>query len=297
MPSPVPSLGLNLPYVEGSMAGATPRWADIREMAVEAEATGFDAVWLSDHLGFGDPDGSWTGAWESWTMLTALAVATARVQLGTYVTAVPLRNPGLLAKMAETLDEVSGGRVILGLGAGWNEPEFRAFGLPFERRFDRFEEGLRIITSLLRTGRADFDGTLEHARGARLEPRGPRPAGLPVMVGAAGPRMLRLTAELADEWNAGMRSPEDLVPLLAALDAACLVVGRDPKTLRRSAETLVDTSQDFDPAAVAVHLRRYADLGIAHVQVQLRPNSIEGVRAFAPVFEALRAPGAQDPGV
>ena len=293
----MPSLGLNLPYVEGSMAGATPRWADIREMAVEAEATGFDAVWLSDHLGFGDPDGSWTGAWESWTMLTALAVATARVQLGTYVTAVPLRNPGLLAKMAETLDEVSGGRVILGLGAGWNEPEFRAFGLPFERRFDRFEEGLRIITSLLRTGRADFDGTLEHARGARLEPRGPRPAGLPVMVGAAGPRMLRLTAELADEWNAGMRSPEDLVPLLAALDAACLVVGRDPKTLRRSAETLVDTSQDFDPAAVAVHLRRYADLGIAHVQVQLRPNSIEGVRAFAPVFEALRAPGAQDPGV
>jgi probable F420-dependent oxidoreductase len=285
-----PSLGLNLPYVEGSMAGGTPRWADIRVMATTAEALGFDAVWISDHVGFGDPNGEWHGAWESWTLLSALAVATRRVRLGTYVSAAPFRNPALLAKMAETLDEVSGGRVILGLGAGWNEPEFRAFGFPFERRFDRFEDGLRIITSMLRTGRADHDGRLESARGARNQPRGPRPSGLPVMVGAAGPRMLRLTAELADEWNAGMCSPEDLVPMLAAVDAACAAAGRDPRTLSRSAETLVDTGAGFDPVAVAAHLRRYADLGIAHVQVQLRPNSIVGVRAFAPVLEALEAP-------
>ncbi|MBI2780288.1 MAG: LLM class flavin-dependent oxidoreductase [Chloroflexi bacterium] len=269
------------------MAGGTPRWADILEMATTAEGLGFDAIWISDHVGFGDPNGEWSGAWESWTLLSALAASTARVRLGTYVTAIPFRNPALLAKMAETLDEVSGGRVILGLGAGWNEPEFRAFGLPFERRFDRFEDGLRIITSMLRTGRAEHEGLLESARGARLEPRGPRPAGLPVMVGAAGPRMLRLTAELADEWNAGMRSPDDLVPLLAAVDAACAVAGRDPHTLARSAETLVETGDGFDPAAVVAHLRRYDALGIAHVQVQLRPNSIVGLRAFAPVLEAL----------
>ncbi len=269
------------------MDGATPRWSDVLEMTSTAEAIGFEAVWISDHAGFGDPDGVWRGAWESWTLLSALAVATTRVRLGTYVTAAPFRNPALLAKMAETLDEVSGGRVILGLGAGWNEAEFRAFGFPFERRFDRFEDDLRIITAMLRTGRADHAGRLESAHGARLDPRGPRPAGLPVMVGAAGPRMLRLTAQLADEWNAGMRSPDDLVPMLAAVDAACAAAGRDPRTLARSAETLVETGEGFDPAAVAAHLRRYADLGIAHVQVQLRPNSIVGVRAFAPVIEAL----------
>ncbi len=135
------SLGLNLPYVEGSMDGATPRWADILAMAKAGEAVGFDTLWISDHLGFGDPAGEWSGAWESMTLFSALAVAVPRVRLGTYVTAMPLRNPALLAKMAETLDEVSGGRFILGLGAGWNEPEFTAFGVPFERRFDALGGG------------------------------------------------------------------------------------------------------------------------------------------------------------
>lgn len=294
-----PTLGLNLPYVEGSMDGATPRWADVRAMATAAEAIGFDAVWVSDHLGFGDPDGAWSGAWESWTLLTAIAASTPRVRLGTYVTAVPLRNPAVLAKMAETLDEVSGGRVILGLGAGWNEPEFRAFGVPFERRFDRFEEALRIITAMFRDGRANLDGELAQARGAPIAPRGPRPSGPPVMVGAAGPRMLRLTAELADEWNAGMRTPDELEPLLAAVDAACAAAGREPATLPRSAEALVRTIEAPDgrlpedrelrgtPAELAAALRRYGELGIAHVQVQLRPNLLEAVHAFAPVIEAL----------
>src|SRR5687768_11986473 len=107
-------LGLNLPYVEGSMDGRTPRWQDIRAMALAAEAVGFDALWVSDHVGFGDPAGEWSGAWESWTLLSALAASTRRVTLGTYVLAAPFRNPALLAKMAETLGEVSGGRVILG---------------------------------------------------------------------------------------------------------------------------------------------------------------------------------------
>jgi probable F420-dependent oxidoreductase len=284
------TLGLNLPYVEGSMDGGTPRWTDILAMATAAEADGFDAVWISDHVGFGDPGGAWSGAWESWTLLSALAAATSRVRLGTYVTAVPFRNPALLARMAETLDEVSGGRLILGLGAGWNEPEFRACGFPWERRFDRFEDGLRIITAMLRTGRADHAGRLESARGALNEPRGPRPGGLPVMVGAAGPRMLRLTAELADEWNAGMRSPEDLAPMLAAVDAACEAAGRDPRTLRRSAEMLVETGPGFSVAEVLGRVDRYAALGISHLQVQLRPNSIEGVRAFAPLTATLRRP-------
>ena len=162
---------------------------------------------------------------------------------------MPYRNPALLAKMAETLDEVSGGRVILGLGAAWNQPEFDAFGFPWERRFDRFEDGLRIITSMLRTGRADHEG-LETARGARIEPRGPRPGGLPVMVGAGGPRMLRLTAELADEWNAGLVSPAELAPALARVADACRATGRDPATLHRSAEVLVAFDDGDHPGGV-----------------------------------------------
>ena len=302
-----PSLGLNLPYTESGMDGATPRWADIAAMASAAEASGFDAVWVSDHVGFGEPEREWSGAWESWTLLAALAAVTSRVRLGTYVTAMPYRNPALLAKMAETLDDVSGGRVVLGLGAGWNRPEFDAYDFPWERRFDRFEDGLRIIAAMLRTGRADHEGAVVSARGAILAPRGPRPAGLPLMVGAAGPRMLRLCAELADEWNAGMRTPAGLRPMLADLGGACLAVSRDPRSIRRSAEALVEigaaAQPDDDPDQrgswddpirgtpdeIAAGLRRYRDLGLDHVQVQLRPNRLASVEAFGPVVEALRA--------
>ena len=296
------SLGLNLPFVEGSMDGATPRWADILAMASAGERVGFDTLWISDHLGFGDTAGAWSGGWESMTLLSALAVAVPRVRLGTYVTAMPLRNPALLAKMAETLDEVSGGRFILGLGAGWNEPEFTAFGVPFERRFDAFEEGLRIIAAMFHGGYADLDGTWWRARHAPIAPRGPRPGGPPIMIGTSGPRMLRLTAELADEWNAGMQLPDELPALIAKVDAACAAVGRDPATLPRSAEALIRTIDAPDgrpperseirgnPAELAAALRRYGDLGMGHVQVQLRPNRVEAVEAFGPVMEALAQP-------
>jgi probable F420-dependent oxidoreductase len=282
------------------MDGVTPRWADLLAMASEAERIGFDALWVSDHVGFGDPDGVWSGAWESWTLLTALAASTNQVDLGSYVLAMPLRNPALLAKQAETLDEVSGGRLILGLGAGWNDIEFETYGVPIDRRFDRFEDGLRIITSMLRDGRATHDGRVLSARSAMLAPRGPRPDGLPVMVGATGPRMLRLTAELADHWNGGMRSVGEVPQLLADLDAACRAVGRDSASITRSVEVLVrpddrgagpaeEREIRGTPGAIATELGRFADLGIDELQVQLRPNSLEGVEAFAPIIEAVQA--------
>ena len=144
---------------------------------------------------------------------------------------MPLRNPALLAKMAETLDEVSGGRFILGLGAGWNEPEFTAFGLPFERRFDAFEEGLRIIAAMFHDGRADLDGTWWRPRTprspARSAPTGPADHGRD-----GGPRMLRLTAELADEWNAGMRLPDELPPILAGSTRPVRPSGATPRRSR-----------------------------------------------------------------
>jgi probable F420-dependent oxidoreductase len=292
-------LGLNLPYVEDSMDGRTPRWSDILAMAQTAEAIGFEALWVSDHVGFGDPEGEWRGAWESWTLLSALAASTTRVALGPYVLAMPLRNPAMLAKMAETLDEVSDGRVILGVGAGWNEPEFTSYGIPFEDRFRRFEDGLRVITDMLRRGRSTLDGRTIRTRSARLQPRGPRPEGLPVMVGAEGPRMLRLTAELADHWNGGLRSIDEVPAMLDALESACRAVGRTTP-ITKSVEVLVRTlpaADDArpeereirgDPEALAGELLRFADLGIDHLQVQLRPNSVAGVEAFAPVIDALR---------
>ena len=292
-------LGLNLPYAEGSMDGRTPRWGDIRAMAQTAEATGFDALWVSDHVGFGDPGGEWRGAWDCWTLLSALAASTTSVSLGPFVLAMPLRNPALLAKMAETLDEVSDGRVILGIGAGWNEPEFTSYGIPFEDRFKRFEDGLRVISDMLRHGRSTLDGRTIRTRSARLEPRGPRPNGLPVMVGANGPRMLRLTAELADHWNGGLRSLDEVPALLEALDSACRDVGRT-SPITKSVEILVRTLPAAgdappegreirgDPETLAAELRRFADLGINHLQVQLRPNSLAGVEAFAPVIDSLR---------
>ncbi len=298
-PRPV-ELGLNLPYVEGAMDGRTPRWADILAMAQAAESMGFDAIWISDHIGFGDPAGEWSGAWESWTLLSALAASTRRVALGNYVLAVSFRNPALLAKMAETLDEISGGRVILGLGAGWNEPEYTSYGVPFDDRFRRFEDGLRIITAMLRRGSSTHDGHTIQTRNARIEPRGPRPEGLPVLVGANGPRMLRLTAELADHWNGGLPSLDELPGMLQQMDDVCRAAGRDPATLTRSMEVLVRTVAApaeqpaeeneirGEPDAIATRLREFADLGLDHLQVQLRPNSIEGVEAFAPVMEQLR---------
>ena len=294
-------LGLNLPYVEGSMDGRTPRWSDILAMAQAAESIGFDAIWISDHVGFGDPEGEWTGAWESWTLLSALAASTSRVALGNYVLAVPFRNPALLAKMAETLDEISGGRVILGLGAGWNEPEFTSYGVPYDDRFRRFEDALRIITDMLRRGSSTHHGRTIQTRSARIEPRGPRSEGLPVMVGANGPRMLRLAAELADHWNGGLPGLDEVPAMLREIDDVCREVGRDPATLTRSVEALVRTIAApgdapreeheirGEPEAIAAELRRYGDLGVDHVQVQLRPNSVEGVAAFAPVIERLRA--------
>jgi probable F420-dependent oxidoreductase len=298
-------LGLNLPYTEGQMAGATPRWTDIRAMAVTAEAIGFDAVWVSDHVGFGDPaaedPAAWSGAWESWTLLSALAAATTRVELGTYVLCTPFRNPALLAKMAETLDEVSGGRVILGLGAGWNEIEFTSYGIPYAERYNRFEDQLRIIAAMLRTGRSTHAGRFERTVSARLAPRGPRPAGLPIMVGAGGPRMLRLTAELADRWNGGLGTMAETIEALAALDAACTAAGRDPATIERSVEVLVrpgpvPRDQPPEPTELrgstdelAAALKAYAALGIHELQVQLRPNDIRAVEAFGPVVAAIGA--------
>ena len=156
-------IGLMLPLAEGE----TREFAEIRTMALTAEEQGLDSLWGADHLIFRD-DGETTGVHECWTVLTALAALTSRVEIGPLVLALPFRNPALTAKMAAELDEVSGGRLILGLGCGWHQPEFDAFGYPFDHRVSRFDEGLQVLVPLLREGRVNFAG--EYHRAIDAEP-------------------------------------------------------------------------------------------------------------------------------
>ncbi|MGH2559196.1 MAG: LLM class flavin-dependent oxidoreductase, partial [Thermomicrobiales bacterium] len=161
-------VGFFVPAQQGGMADGALRWADIRAMALRAEEIGFDSFWLPDHLITRHPGQPTSGPWECWSLLCALAASTSKIELGTGVICTGFRNPALLAKMADTLDEISGGRLILGLGAGWHEPEFTAFGYPFDHRVGRFEEATQIITKLLRTGQVDFTGEYYTARECEL---------------------------------------------------------------------------------------------------------------------------------
>lgn len=233
-------VGLVVNLTDSETLGRPFTWAETRELALRAEAAGLDSLWLADHLLYRDPGEPTQGIWECWTFLSALAEATSRVQLGTLVNCVLFRNPALLAKMAVTLDEVSGGRFTLGLGAGWNAPEFAAFGLPFDHRTSRLEEAVQVIAPLLKEGHVDFAGTYYSVQDCELAPRGPRSQGIPLLFGAWGPRSLQLTARYGSNWNAGYLSQESsLREAFAAVDAACREVGRDPSTLARSIQLAV----------------------------------------------------------
>ncbi len=293
-----------LPESEYEMAGGTARWPDFLAMARTTEALGFDSLWFADHLLLRLPDGRSQGAWEAWSILAAFAASTTRLELGSFVACTAYRNPALLAKIAETVDEISGGRLILGIGAGWAERDFEAFGFPYDHRAGRFEEAIQIIAGLLRAGKIDFEGEFYRARECELRPRGPRPGGLPIMVGTfSGERMMRLTARHADIWNVwtpmtGNRAAG--VPALRArMDAICAEEGRDPATLVRTAAVMIDfpgatgrpgqtvPSLTGTPEELAAEFRAYAREGISHIQLYPDPCTVAGIEAIAPVLELL----------
>jgi alkanesulfonate monooxygenase SsuD/methylene tetrahydromethanopterin reductase-like flavin-dependent oxidoreductase (luciferase family) len=301
-------VGVELPIAVDKGRFGTPRWADISQMAREAEAIGFDSVWIEDHLLFRQDGRGSKGVWEGWAVMAAIAAVTTRVEIGSLVSCMSFRNPAYLAKLADTIEEISGGRLILGIGAGWHEPEYRAFGYPFDHRVSRFEEGLRILHELLRRGTVDFVGRYHEARECELQPRGPRPGGPPILIGSIGTRMLALLAQYGDLWNAYFthtkNRPAGVPPLRERVDAACREAGRDPGTLARTAAIFVDMAPgrsaspplpahwSFPPLAgpperLADELRAYAGEGIGHVQLWLEPNTRESLAAFAPVLEHL----------
>lgn len=245
-------LGLMLQIGAGAMGeGRTARWSDLREMAQAAEAVGFDVLFVPDHLLFrqSPPDNTLQvempadrtrGVWEAWTILAALAEATKRIELGPFVACNSFRHPALLAKMAITLDEVSEGRLILGMGAGWHEPEYHAFGFPYDHRVGRFEEALQVMMPLLREGEVDFQGQYYQVRDCEIAPRGPRPAGPPVLIGAQAPRMMRLAAQYADIYDTDFHlDPDPVAERFEAIEKACTATGRDPSTLQRATGTTV----------------------------------------------------------
>jgi alkanesulfonate monooxygenase SsuD/methylene tetrahydromethanopterin reductase-like flavin-dependent oxidoreductase (luciferase family) len=268
-----------------------PRSYDsIREVAVQTEADGFDSIWLPDHFFYRNPGEPTRGIWECWTMLSALAEATKRVEIGTLVTCNSFRNPAILAKMATTVDEISHGRLILGVGAGWNEPEYQAFGLPFDHRVARFEEALQILKPLLHDGHVDFMGQYYRAPNCEIAPRGPRSEGPPLMVGSeGGPRMLKLAAKYADLWNTGyMGKPETLSDRRGKIEAACREIKRDPATLGVTAliglwypDLQPNKPRFFDnplmgmKSEIVEAMRGYAELGVQHLMFQVEPYTAE----------------------
>lgn len=294
-----------LPIGEQEKAARTLPWSELREMALAAEASGLDSIWAADHLAFLD-DGSWSGIHECWTLLTAVAAITERVEIGPLVLALPFRNPALLAKMAAALDEVSGGRLILGVGCGWHEPEFDAFDFPFDHRVGRFEEALSILLGLLRNGEAASQGRW-HKADARLIPRGPRAKGPPILIAGKRPRMLRLVARHAEQWNAawyGRREgAAELEQRIASLREACAIEGRDPDEISLSAGLFVHFPGLADPGyedppknaisgdaeEVGRELAAYREIGIDHLIAHVWPPTAAAATELGRAAEIARA--------
>ena len=295
-------LGLVLPMGESFVDGATARWVEIRDLAVRAEAIGFDAVWVADELLWRSTHGETHGWWECVSMAGAIAAATSRVKVGTWVLSALHRNPAISAKAVETIDEISGGRFVLGLGSGHAGRQAHAFGLPEDHVFGRFEEAVEIIVPLLRGGRADFEGTFHAARDLEHRPVGPRPGRIPIMIGAKGPRMLQLAVRHADIWSWYVEERSDLTefgPRLEALLAACDSAGRDPATIGRSAGIIVEPTPVTGaadvlgvpvrgtPEEIADALRVFGVAGYTQLELILWPPTIAALEALAPALELL----------
>jgi alkanesulfonate monooxygenase SsuD/methylene tetrahydromethanopterin reductase-like flavin-dependent oxidoreductase (luciferase family) len=263
-------IGVMLPVSAMSSPGVPQPYAEIRELALAAESGGLDTIWVYDHLLDEGPEKAAESPWEAWTVLTGLAEATSTVRLGCLVFCTAFRPPAVLARMADTLQDLSDNRLVLGLGAGWHKPEFDAFGIPFDHLAGRFDEATQIITTMLRDGRATFDGTYYSVTDAPVRER---PGRVPpnILIAAKRPRMLEITARYADTWNlAWYGMPSDAFrESNRELTEACEKVGRDPATLERTAGLLVgmdhEKSLPLDASAVAEAFTAWSAEGVAEV--------------------------------
>jgi alkanesulfonate monooxygenase SsuD/methylene tetrahydromethanopterin reductase-like flavin-dependent oxidoreductase (luciferase family) len=295
-------IGVQLPEVERDV-----RWPELRDIVRTVEECGFDSVWLGDHLLYRDENGVARGPWEAWSVMAAVAEATERVEIGPLVAATAFHAPGIIAKKAATVDEISGGRFILGLGAGWNRAEFEAFGFPYDHRVSRFEEAFTIIRTLIREGAIDFQGRHYTHRHLELVPRA-RPD-MKILIGSNGPRMLRAALPHADMWNTwyldiGNRA-EGLAPLNRLVDEICEEVGRPPSEVERTTAVYVQLARGSGRRAgsiekqgampitgsdedIASRLREFEEAGVGHIQVVLDPIDAAGVEELARIVSLIR---------
>lgn len=295
-------IGVVLKTAEGALQGKTPTFHELQEMAQAAEQAGLDSLWLCDHLIYRFPEREETGIWEIFTLLSALAAVTTRITLGTIVVCTSFRPPALVAKMADTIDEISGGRLILGLGAGWHQPEYEAFGYPFDHLASRFEEAIQIIAPLLREGQVDFQGQYYQVHNCVLRPRGPSRNGPPILIAGRRPRMLQLTARHADAWNTAWHiEPTVVRERYEEFKQACSIVGREATDVELTVGTSVrlpNPGEEIDktktisgaPAEIAHSLQRFAEEGVGHLIVTLEPMNIEGIKQFGRIAELVRQP-------
>ena len=280
-------VGIQLPEVERVV-----RRDELAAMARAAEECGFDSLWVGDHLlyrGDGRPE---RGPWDCWTTLAWLAEITERVELGPLVACTAFHPPGILARQAAAVHELSGGRLVAAFGAGWNKEEFRAFGLPFDHHVSRFEEAFTIIRRLLAGERVSFEGQFHAVSDAVLYPplaRRPK-----LMVGANAPRMLSLTLPHVDAWNTWFtpygNTPEGFARHNAELSLAAERAGRDPAEIARSACVLVEVDVDSSerprdvpavPASeLADHLRALAEAGADEAILVLDPITESSIRSL-----------------
>lgn len=293
-------VGIVLETVEGALQGKTPTFHELQEMARAAEEADLDSIWLSDHLLYRFPGQEELGIWEVFTMLSALAAMTTRITFGTIVACTSFRPPALVAKMADTIDEITGGRLILGLGAGWHQPEYEAFGYPFDHLAGRFEEAMQVIAPLLREGQVDFQGQYYSVHNCVLRPRGPSRNGPPILIAGRRPRMLQLTAQYADAWNTAWHvEPTVVKERYEEFKKACVVVGRDPASVELTVGTAVRLPSADETAGegkailgsneeIARQLQSFAEVGVSHLIVALEPAGIESIEQFGRIAKLLR---------
>jgi alkanesulfonate monooxygenase SsuD/methylene tetrahydromethanopterin reductase-like flavin-dependent oxidoreductase (luciferase family) len=295
-------VGVQLPEVEWEVP-----FPELIAMAQTAEAVGFDSIWVGDHLLYDLPAGP-RGPWEAWTTLAALAAATSRVELGPLVASIGFREPTMLAKQAATIDAISGGRFIVGLGAGWNEREYKAYGFAYDHRVSRFEEAFTIIRTLLRDGRCDLAGRYYQVEDCILHPRSPRPGGPPLMLGSSSPRMLSIGLPHVDQWNVWWshfgNTPAGFGREKARVDEAIAAAGRQAGDVEATCAVHVrlaggggrqmgheDGSRvrpiEGSAPEIADQLRAFAAVGASHVQLVVDPITRASIETCAGVLADL----------
>ncbi len=284
-------VGLSLP-ASGDRGGDGGTWAQIERLARTADDGGADSIWIADHFFYRDEDVE-IGLHESFTLLTAVAAVTTRVNVGPLVAATSFRSPGSLAKVAATLDLVSQGRLILGLGCGWHEAEYKSFGYPFDHRVSRFEEIVSAVRSLLHGERVTVDGKWIKLDDAVILPKPDR--AVPLLIASNGPRMLDITARFADAWQGAWygRPGETFRTEQASLLAACETAGRTtPIEIFAGVDSTDQADEDqphipIDASAIAEALSEWEQERVDHVQVRIHPGTLanfeiglEGIRRF-----------------